>query len=805
MSVRPFLFVGKCSRFFLRCTDDCSHLRLNNFGANTLLKMEVNDQSLGQLRELIVQLFSTDNATRKAAEAQIKAVETQPGFPVLLLTFITRLVGATGSQEVAIRQSAAVLFKNLVKNHWQPEDDDKIIAPADKDVVKVHLVELMCTAPQDVQKQLAEAVTLISKHDFPAKWSTLLPQLVAKLGTNDILVTKGVMLTANSIMKRFRYVFKSDALYADLVVCLQGFQAPLLQAYEQNDALITANASNKVELIELLETQRLMTRIFFSLNWQDIPEFFEDNVKAWMTVFAKYLFYHNPLLNNNSDEEAGPIEKLQAAILENLNIYATKYEEVFEPFLPQFTQVVWKLLMEVGPQAKFDILATSAIKFLTSVGSKQMNMGLFTDAVLRDIVEHIVVRNLTASEADEELFEDNPTDYIRKDMEGSDQDTRRRSATELIRTLLKNFSVQISELCKGYIGAMLQQYTASKDWRAKDAALHLVLAVSVRNASSAAGAGELNPNINILSIFDSHILPEIQDEDVNARPIVKADAIKLICIFRSHLQGPYLIALLPHILRHLNSKYVVVQTYAAMCIEKFLTVKDKDATAAAGGVVKHRITKDNLAPYFMPLFTGLFRVLENPDLPENDYVMKCIMRILVVVGPEIAPVTETVLAQLTKALERICKNPVNPHYNHYLFESLAVLVKSCCGTGSTYNESACLRFETLLFPPFQSVLAMDVTEFVPYVFQILAQLLSSRRVMSGLSDAYRALFPPLLSPVLWERKGNVPGLTELYIAYISRGMTEIAAGGHLTGILGVFQKLLASKVSYFFLLVILLT
>ena len=35
-------------------------------------------------------------------------------------------------------------------------------------------------------------------------------------------------------------------------------------------------------------------------------------------------------------------------------------------------------------------------------------------------IHYTVIPNLQATEADEELFEDNPTDYIRKDMEGSD-------------------------------------------------------------------------------------------------------------------------------------------------------------------------------------------------------------------------------------------------------------------------------------------------------------------------------------------------------------------------------------------------
>lgn len=355
----------------------------------------------------------------------------------------------------------------------------------------------------------------------------------------------------------------------------------------------------------------------------------------------------------------------------------------------------------------------------------------------------------------------------------------------------------MSQLCNTYIGAMLEHYSVTQDWKAKDAALHLVLAVAVKSSSSLSGAGELNPLVNILGIFDTHVLPEVHDLNVNMRPIVKADAIKLICVFRSHLPTTLLLNLLPHLIRHLHSKHVVIQTYAAMCIERFLTIKDRDLS---GKATICRITKDSLTPFYQSLFTGLFSVLENRELPENDYVMKCIMRTLLVIGGDIGPVTEFVLAKLTAALERVCKNPINPHYNHYLFESVALLVRSCCNTAmnpSLTPESALIaanRFEVLLFPPFQAVLTQDVTEFIPYVFQILGQLLCSRSINAGYSDAYKALFPPLLSPVLWERKGNVPALSDLFTAYISRAMQDIAASNYITGVLGVFQKLLASKV-----------
>lgn len=780
--------------------DDFATDRAIIISAVTFFEMEVNDQNLAVLRDLLQNTMSPITATRRQAEEMIKSTEAQGGFSLLLLTLISRLSVPASPDDIAVRQSASVYFKNLVKKRWAPEDDTEApISNADRDALKTVVINMMSTSPPDVQKLLSEGISIIAKYDFPAKWGNLLPELVSQLNTPDLTMLKGVMLTANSIMKRFRDACKSDELFAVLLLCLTSFAEPLTIKYAQVATAIEQSANDKQQLITLLEIQRLMSRVFYSLNWLDIPEYFEDNLAKWAELFAKFLQYSNPLvIDAGEDKEPGQIESLQTAILDNLNLYATKYEDVFQPYLELFTQLVWKRLMEIGPEPKYDIIATSAIRFLTSVCSKDVNRGLFSDAVLKDIVQHIIVRNLMATEADEELFEDNPIDYIHKDMEGSDQDTRRRSAMEFVRALMKFFPQQVSLLCVDYINVMLESYRISRDWKAKDAAMHLILCVAVKSGTVATGASEINPLIDVLGIFSTHVLPEIHDTNVNgsSAPIIKADALKLICVFRSQFDAPFMLSLLEHVLRYLTAKNVVIQTYAVLCIERFLSVKDKN-----GAVAQPRINKQALAPFFQPLFGGLFNALVNPSLGENEYVMKCIMRALLVVGSDITPVTELVVQHLTSALEKACKNPVNPHYNHYLFESLALLIRASCGNGSGEISPAmvasCSHFETLLFPPLEMVLVQDISEFVPYCFQILAQLLGARPANSGLTDAYRGLFVPMLVPAVWEQKGNIPALVDLFKSYISRGMGEIIAGNFLEGVLGIFQKLIAAKVSLF--------
>lgn len=83
-------------------------------------------------------------------------------------------------------------------------------------------------------------------------------------------------------------------------------------------------------------------------------------------------------------------------------------------------------------------------------------------------------------------------------------------------------------------------------------------------------------------------------------------------------------------------------------------------------------------------------------------------------------------------------------------------------------------------------------EFLPYLFQILALLLELRTTQD-IPEAYLALFPCLLSSVLFERQANIHPLNRLLRAFISHGAHHIVAQDKTNGLLGVFQKLIASK------------
>ena len=89
-----------------------------------------------------------------------------------------------------------------------------------------------------------------------------------------------------------------------------------------------------------------------------------------------------------------------------------------------------------------------------------------------------------------ELLDDNPVEFLRRDIEGSDSDTRRRCASDFLRGLCRHFNADVSARVSALVDALLADVsgtTAERDVR-KDAAIALFIAL-VRGGATAGGGG----------------------------------------------------------------------------------------------------------------------------------------------------------------------------------------------------------------------------------------------------------------------------------------------------------------------------
>ncbi|VVC32399.1 Hypothetical protein CINCED_3A009409 [Cinara cedri] len=643
----------------------------------------------------------------------------------------------------------------------------------------------MLSSPEAVQKQLSDAILLIGKHDFPENWPNLLPKIIenfasfAAAPTGDLTPINGALETAHSLFRKYRYELKSQKLWTEIKFVLDNFSKPLTELFVFAMNLCEVSKDPKVYNIVLV-----ITKIFYSLNYQDLPEFFEDNMQIWISNFQKLLELEIRELETESDDQTSILHQIQSQICENVSLYAQKYEEEFSSYMRTLVTIIWKLLIKTGPQPKYDTLVINALQFLSTTVMKTQYRDLFNDqSVFSAICEKVAIPNMQFKASDEELFEDNPEEYIRRDIEGSDVDTRRRAACDLVKALSKEFEQVTMSSFGLYVKLMLEQYTADqKNWRSKDAALFLVTTLASRGSTQRQGTTKVSELVNLEEFTNLHVLPELTNSNINGMPVMKADAIKYIVTFRSVLPSQVVVSTLPALTGLLEAESVVVRIYAAAAIDKILLLKQSDAKTPM-------VTVDTLSPFSEQLIKSLFGVLTKHGSEENSHTMKAIMRTFFTLNQQIIPLLAELLPILTDKLMIVARNPSQPEFNHYLFETISFCVKLVC----ELTPEGISSFEGVLFPIFQIILQQDIMEFMPYTFQLLAQLLEFHSP-GNVGETYRILYPFLLTPGLWEKTSNIHPLVRLLRSYVRKTSPEnFEKSLNINGLLGVFQKLIASK------------
>ena len=76
--------------------------------------------------------------------------------------------------------------------------------------------------------------------------------------------------------------------------------------------------------------------------------------------------------------------------------------------------------MATGLHPHQDLLVTTAVRFLTTVATSVHHHLFAAPEVLTNVCQKIISPNVQLLAQDEETFDENPLEYIRRDVEGSD-------------------------------------------------------------------------------------------------------------------------------------------------------------------------------------------------------------------------------------------------------------------------------------------------------------------------------------------------------------------------------------------------
>jgi len=396
-----------------------------------------------------------------------------------------------------------------------------------------------------------------------------------------------------------------------------------------------------------------------------------------------------------------------------------------------------------------------------------------------------VFPNIVLRDSDVELFEDNPLEYVRRDMEGADQESRRRSAMDLVKALSKFNEAKVTEILIGYVQNLMgkaQQSTANQAERFKDACIYICIAMAVRGQTQKEGVVEVNPNVQIIDFFTNLVVPALTAQPLAQNSLLRASGLKFVTVFRNQIPREQMGNLLQAVCGHITSESAVVHTYSAICVEKLITVKERNPQ---GQVAGPRYDAATMKPLLIGMAQPILQIIAAAKgIPQNEYLMRSLARIYSFLKQHGAESGLQLLTPLNAILVAHAANPSNPVFNHNLFEAIASIVKVTVSSQPDAVEAA-------LLPGFGRILEQNVTDFLPYTFQILGLLLDAT---SSVKPLYQELFARLLARELWTAQANVPGLVRLFRAYFAKhAIFGELLKANMQGILERFQFVLNNK------------
>lgn len=172
-----------------------------------------------------------------------------------------------------------------------------------------------------------------------------------------------------------------------------------------------------------------------------------------------------------------------------------------------------------------------------------------------------------------------------------------------------------------------------------------------------------------------------------------------------------LVSVLPLLVQHLNSPNSVIYSYAAITIERILFIKGDNRqplSVFACFPANISFTSADVRPFAENILMALFTNIEKGGTPEkiaeNDYLMKCAMRVIITARQELVSSHQAILNHLVNIMGEISKNPSNPRFNQYCFESVSALIRFVCEA----SPETLPFFERSLFGPAEVILSQDV-------------------------------------------------------------------------------------------------
>uniref|UniRef100_A0A8D1Z4N8 Importin 7 n=2 Tax=Sus scrofa TaxID=9823 RepID=A0A8D1Z4N8_PIG len=422
-----------------------------------------------------------DPALREAAERQLNEAHKS-------LNFVSTLLQITMSEQLdlPVRQAGVIYLKNMITQYWPdreaaPGDISPYTIPEeDRHCIRENIVEAIIHSPELIRVQLTTCIHHIIKHDYPSRWTAIVDKIGFYLQSDNSACWLGILLCLYQLVKNYEY--KKPEERSPLVAAMQHFLPVLKDRFIQ----LLSDQSDQSVLI-----QKQIFKIFYALVQYTLPlELInQQNLAEWIEILKTVVNRDVPNETLQVEEDDRPelpwwkCKKWALHILARLferygspgNV-SKEYNEFAEVFLKAFAVGVQQVLLKVLYQYKEkQYMAPRVLQQTLNYINQGVSHALTWKNLkphIQGIIQDVIFPLMCYTDADEELWQEDPYEYIRMKFDVFEDFI---SPTTAAQTLLFTACSKRKEVLQKTMGFCYQILTEpNADPRKKDGALHMI-------------------------------------------------------------------------------------------------------------------------------------------------------------------------------------------------------------------------------------------------------------------------------------------------------------------------------------------
>ncbi|KAJ2595848.1 Nonsense-mediated mRNA decay protein 5 [Coemansia sp. RSA 1722] len=661
-----------------------------------------------------------DPEVRQSAEQQLQQLEAHDGFLSILLQMIS-----SPDVPLGTKQAASIYFKNRVRRSWsgtqRANDQHPPIGENDRSVTKDNILAGIYTAPQSIKLQLTECLGVILKHDFPEKWPQFIVHIKELLHAQDAQRVYTGLLALLEVIKVYRFsVSKREIIEEIAKELFPQVQKISEQAVESDDELAMRMAW-------------VSFKSYYNSIQAGLPLAFQEpaNLVAWGTSFIKMIEKPVAFDKESIDEEAAkePVWKAKKWAVRSVNRLYGRYgnpallpgattkqfgafAKLFTSnFLPQILQVYLKQIEGYTTgQVWMSVRIRGLVSMLLSDCVKEKSAWKLLKPHVEGIVSHFIFPQLCFSESDQELWEDNPVEYVQKRIDPIDDfGSANIAASNLLIDLAVDRKKATLSPILAFINGVFTNYSQSpeesRDPRTKDGALAMmgVLAGTLCSRKSP-----------IYSTLPEFLLTHVISEFNSKYGFLRARALDTYCRYSSIEFSDTQITrgIFESVLSLLNDSQLPVRVHAALALQP---------------MIENEMVRDLLASH-LPQVMQVFLNLTNEI--DSDTISHVVEEFVEVFADRMSPFAVELGQQLCDTFMRVM-NEVSanaPDMSSGDVEDFSEKTMAAMGVLKTLgtlvlnldsSPEVVYKLEEVIFPVVRFVLEQHIVDLYDEVYEIL--------------------------------------------------------------------------------------